>query len=325
MQQNCLALQVKTYQIMLRWKHVQNTMQSTHTWSTVLHAISIGDLNINWRNAELLPSFWQVADAQEVRWACCLAAFASHTILHTWWRRHLLGSVDSGGDHLQHISRTGANTKSAANASVVDFHCMGPSSHLHAFRIQKRDEHSIQVLYICYYMWCFSMSFGTTFGSKGPVGTLMKSTRAETWWDFSPRKSAAIKTSPSSCHHPPWMPVPQLLRHPPPSWFPGCPPLNRSWAPWAWHPWRPQHPRRRAGHAWEPRTAGRPVRPRRSRRTAQPWNTSGRLESCWQIRGGNWRILGKETTTRINYFQYSVQQMFMPNSNSNTLNTKICL
>lgn len=33
------------------------------------------------------------------------------------------------------------------------------------------------------------------------------------------------------------------------------------------------------------------------------------------------RILGKETTTRINYFQYSVQQMFMPNSNSNTLNT----
>lgn len=130
-------------------------MQSTHTWSTVLHAISIGDLNINEMLSccRLLPSFWQVADAQEVRWACCLAAFASHTILHTWWRRHLLGSVDSGGDHLQHISRTGANTKSAANASVVDFHCMGPSSHLHAFRVQKRDEHSIQVLYICYYMF----------------------------------------------------------------------------------------------------------------------------------------------------------------------------
>ncbi len=113
----------------------------------------------------------QVADAQEVRWACGFAAFASHTILHTWWRRHLLGSVDSGRDHLQHISRTSTNTKSAANASVVDFHCMGPSSHLQVFRVQKWDEHNIRVLQVLHVLSCLWMSFAMTFGSTGPTGT----------------------------------------------------------------------------------------------------------------------------------------------------------
>ena len=152
------------------------------------------------------------------------------------------------------------------------------------------------------------------------LGTFMKSsTRAERWWDFSPRKSTVIKTSqhisqaPWSCHstfhHPPWMPVPQLLRHPQPSWFPGCRPLNRSWAP-VWHPWCR---RRRAGWAWEQRTAGRPVRPRRSRHTAQPWNTSGRLESCWQS-GGNWESWARnwQNPNHVNYGRINLLPIFRP-------------
>ena len=276
-----------------------------------------------------MPSFWQVADAQEVRWACCLAAFASHTILHTWWRRHLLGSVDSGGDHLQHISRTGANTKSAANASVVDFHCMGPSSHLHAFRVQKRDEHSIQVLYICYYMWCFSMSFGTTFGSKGPAGTPMKSTRAERWWDFSPRKSAVIKTS----QH--------IKYHQPATIHLGCP----CHSCYGTH----RHRGSQDAHRWtEAGRRGRGTRGARSTRgAAQATRGSRELQEdrcahadhgAQRSRGthpGGWSHADKSVEgtgeswakkLRPEYdFQYSVQQMFMPNSNSNTLNTKICL
>ena len=189
---------------------------------------------------------------------------------------------------------------------------MGPSSHLHAFRVQKRDEHSIQILHICYYMWCFSMSFGTTFGSKGPAGTLVKSTNAERWWDFSPRKSTVIKTSQqrkninwkylmhfttSSCHHP----HPSTLdarataaTAPTAIVVPRMPTVEPKLGAVGVAPVAPAATRgaaqatRGSSELQEDRCAHADHGAQR-----QPWNTSGRLESCWQIRG-NWESWAKK-------------------------------
>mmetsp|Transcript_102469 Transcript_102469/g.142756 ORF Transcript_102469/g.142756 Transcript_102469/m.142756 type:complete len:216 (-) Transcript_102469:9-656(-) len=70
------------------------------------------------------------ADAQEVGGAGRLAALATHAVLHSRGRSHLLGCVDSGRDHLQHICGARTDAQSAANAGVVDLHCVGsPGQH----------------------------------------------------------------------------------------------------------------------------------------------------------------------------------------------------
>mmetsp|Transcript_5841 Transcript_5841/g.13797 ORF Transcript_5841/g.13797 Transcript_5841/m.13797 type:complete len:208 (-) Transcript_5841:62-685(-) len=68
------------------------------------------------------------ADAQEVGGAGRLAALATHAVLHSRGRSHLLGCVDSGRDHLQHICGARTDAQSAANAGVVDLHSMGTPS-----------------------------------------------------------------------------------------------------------------------------------------------------------------------------------------------------
>lgn len=68
-------------------------------------------------------------DAEEVCWAGGLTSLAANAVLNSGGRCHLLCRVDGRWHHFQHVSGARSHAKSAADASVVDLHCMGSTCH----------------------------------------------------------------------------------------------------------------------------------------------------------------------------------------------------
>ena len=75
------------------------------------------------RTGRLIPEV--DADAQEVRWAGRLTAFATHTILSPRRRSDLTGLATIPRHHLKHIQGAGTDTLRASDAGVVDLDGVG--------------------------------------------------------------------------------------------------------------------------------------------------------------------------------------------------------